>query len=159
MRDRQQAKCFNVRIRQHASFRVGSGELNPDEITALLLIEPDRVGWRGSRSKEPCIPATNLWSVQSRLKGRVDEMVRDLVDRFEPLRTPLDQLRAAKDSWIVISVGRHFDVDDGDAEHLDVNDDFEKVPGQHQLLGFHLDVDLLVRLTRMGCAVDFDEYG
>ena len=138
---------------------MGSGELSPDEITALLLVEPDRVGWRGSRSKEPCIPAANLWSVQSRMKGCVDEMIRDLVDRFEPLRFALDQILAANDSWIVISIGRHFDPDDGEAEDLDVNDDFEKVPGQHQLLGFHLDVDLLARLTKMGCPVDFDEYG
>jgi hypothetical protein len=34
-----------------------------------------------------------------------------------------------------------------------------RLPGQHQLLGFHLDVDLMKRLVALSCSVDFDEYG
>jgi hypothetical protein len=35
----------------------------------------------------------------------------------------------------------------------------QKLPGQHQLLGWHLDRDAVRLLARVGAEIDADEYG
>lgn len=150
-----------MKILQYAHFDVGSDIYSPDKITAELLVEPTRVIWRGTRSTEPLIPRTNLWQYRATGSGTVDELVRELLDVFEPLADKLARLTANDDSWIVIGFMRSFDDPDGideDEGPSDLPDHLVRLSGQHQLVGFHLDVDLMARLVALRCALDFDEY-
>lgn len=152
-----------MKVRQYAHFDVGSDVFSPEDVTASLLLEPTKVSRRGSRSTEPMVPRTNLWRYKARSVGCVDDLVRELVDLFEPLRSQLTTLTANGASWIGISVMRSFDDPDGteedDGRSPDLPDNLVRVEGQHQLLGFHLDTELMARLVALGCSLDFDEYG
>jgi hypothetical protein len=60
----------------------------------------------------------------------------------------------------MLQLVRHFDDDDGEEEELSVSDaPLQKLAGQHQLLGWHLDSDVLGFLARVGAEIDADEYG
>ena len=74
-----------MRIRQYAYFAVFSGSMPATEITARLMIEPDKVWTRGSRRAEPPIPVHHVWQVTCDDRGMtVDEQVRKVVDRVRP---------------------------------------------------------------------------
>jgi Domain of unknown function (DUF4279) len=155
-----------MRIRQYAHFIVESETLSPEQITAILLIEPTSVSRRGSRSTEPHIPRFNIWNYKARGEGRVDDLVTELVDFFEPLADRLQMLLANEGLSIGISVMRSFDDSLGVEEDFsmltgpsDLPEHLVKLPGQHQLLGLHLNVDLMRRLVALNCLVDVDEYG
>lgn len=150
-----------MKIRQYAHFDVGSDVFDPSQITAALLIEPTQVLWRGARSTEPMLPRTNLWQYRATGSGCIDDLVRELVDVFEPLADRLRHLTGDGAAWIVIRIMRSFDDPDGVEEDEggdDLSENFVKVGGQHQLVGFHLDVALMARLVALDCALDFDEY-
>ncbi len=151
-----------MKIRQYAHFFVQSDILSPEQITAVLLIEPTSVSRRGSRSTEPPIPKYNIWQYKAHGEGRVDDLVTELVELLEPMADRLRTLMANDRSSIGISVMRSFaglhgvEEDSGPPglpEHL------VKMAGQHQLLGLHLGVDLMRRLVALNCLVDVDEYG
>jgi Domain of unknown function (DUF4279) len=108
-----------MKIRQHAHLVIGSEVLNPDQITASLLLEPDRVAWQGSRSTEPLIPRCNLWQLRARGNGTVDELVQELVDRIEALATQPKALTDDGVTWVEISLMRSFDDPDGENERFD----------------------------------------
>ena len=152
-----------MRIRQYAHFVVGSEKLDPDQITSALNVQPTGVSRRGSRTAEPPIPRFNLWRYRATSTGVLDELIRELLDLFEPRQRALQGLCVNDDgSWIEISFMRSFDdpegveEDDGPAE---LPDNLMRLEGQHQLLGFHLDTELMRRLVALDCALDFDEYG
>jgi hypothetical protein len=150
-----------MKILQYAHFDVASDIYSPDQITAELLVEPTRVSWRGTRSTEPLIPRTNLWRYRAKGTGTVDELVRELLAVFEPLAEQLARLTANDDSWLGVRFMRSFGDPDGIEEDEgpgDLPDHLVRVSGQHQLVGFHLDVDLMARLVALRCALDFDEY-
>ncbi len=48
---------------------------------------------------------------------------------------------------------------DGVEEETVVHGDLVRMPGQHQLLGFSVEPELMLRLVTLRCGVDFDEYG
>jgi Domain of unknown function (DUF4279) len=153
-----------MRIRQYAHFIVESETLSPEQITAILLIEPS-VSRRGSRSTDPHIPRFNIWNYKARGEGRVDDLVTELVDFFEPLADRL-QMLANEGLSIGISVMRSFDDSLGVEEDFsmltgpsDLPEHLVKLPGQHQLLGLHLDVELMRRLVALNCLLDVDESG
>jgi hypothetical protein len=55
---------------------------------------------------------------------------------------------------------RFFDDEDGEEEELSPPDaPLQKLSGQHQLLGWHLDRDSLGFLAHVGAEIDADEYG
>jgi hypothetical protein len=96
----------------------------------------------------------------------VDDLVTELVDFFEPLADRLQMLLANEGLSIGISVMRSFDDSLGVEEDFsmltgpsDLPEHLVKLPGQHQLLGLHLNVDLMRRLVALNCLVDVDEYG
>ena len=151
-----------MRIHQYAHFHIGSDVLTPDQITATLLIEPTSVSWQGSRSTEPLVPRTNRWQYKATGAGLVDDLVRELLGVFEPLRAPLQELTANGACSIEIRFMRSFGDPDGVEEDEGLTDlpgNLVRLEGQHQLLGFHLDTNLMARLVELGCALDFDEYG
>jgi len=60
-----------------------------------------------------------------------------------------------------IGVVRHFEegeeevIREGEVDGLRL----ESLPGQHQLLGWHLDAEVLAFLVAIGAELDVDEYG
>ncbi|MCU1492549.1 MAG: hypothetical protein JWO62_313 [Acidimicrobiaceae bacterium] len=142
-------------------------------MTGRLGIEPDEIMVRGSRGEPPAVPKGHAWRVVSKAPGlRVDEHLFRIVDRLNDhaaaignLATELrvaapDQSRAGSALGIV----RHFDDDDGDEEELwtmELPDggELEKLPGQHQLLGWVLDDTILQFLVATHAHLDVDESG
>jgi Domain of unknown function (DUF4279) len=151
-----------MKINQYAHIVVGSDAFDPDQITVLLGLGPTSVRWRGSSSIHPMIPVTNLWKLRASGSGRVDDLIVELVETLESVREALTELMQNEQAWVSISVLRDFRDSEGVDEDLhpaDVPAELVKLPGQHQLLGFHLDVALMSRLVALGCLVDADEYG
>ncbi len=64
-----------------------------------------------------------------------------------------------------LQIVRYFNDEDGEEEFFDdpiTTDDghvLEKLPGQHQLLGWQLEREQLGLLVSMGAYIDADEYG
>lgn len=63
-----------------------------------------------------------------------------------------------------LQILRDFDAADGEGEaHPDLQlpnrDTLVTLPGQHQLLGWHLDGETLKFLSYVGAEIDCDEYG
>jgi Domain of unknown function (DUF4279) len=151
-----------VKIDQYAYLAVGSEIFDPDQITATLGKLPTSVSWRGARSLDPMIPVANMWRFQASERGRIDDQVAELVGLLESMSDQVLSLAADGASWVAISVVRRFNDPSGVEEELSPDDapaGLVKLPGQHQLLGFHLDVALMARLVALGCSLDVDEYG
>ncbi|GAA3008511.1 DUF4279 domain-containing protein [Streptosporangium longisporum] len=156
-----------MRISQHAYFALRSTTMTPAQITARIGLEPDEVTLRGSRSADPPRPIAYAWKIVCREPAlTVDEMITRLLDRAEPfshtialLVQELDQEDDDCGSSAVLQVVRHLDDEDGEEEDLTSPPGFEKITGQHQLLGWHLDRRVLAFLTTTGAELDVDEYG
>ena len=86
-------------------------------------------------------------------------MIAELLGRVEPLAEHLRALASGGEVTYGIQVVRSLDDPDGVEEDLDDDGELRRLSGQHQLLGFHFDVEVLGRLAALGCSVDFDEYG
>jgi hypothetical protein len=135
-------------------------------MTARLGMEPDRILVRGSRSADPPRPWCHRWEVRCSEAGlTVEEQFERILDRLEPhgdqiatIVTDLAQTSAACPA--MLQAVRYFGGDEGEEEILSPPDaEIGKIPGQHQLLGFHLDRRILDFLHRVGAEIDFDEYG
>ena len=153
-----------MKIRQRVYLGVRSSSLTPEEITRRVGFEPDRAVARGSKSLDPVRPAVHLWQVICDEPGlRVDEQFRRVVERVKPYAAALKALNDGPDHTVaVLQVVREFDATDGEEEVEQIIEDWPelvKLSGQHQLLGLHLDADLIRFLTDTGLEVDFDEYG
>jgi Domain of unknown function (DUF4279) len=150
-----------MKIRQYAYFYVQSSVVDPGQINQQLPVAPTRVSWRGSRSSVPLIPRYHSCFYDATGDGRVDDLIRELVDRFEPFAEQL-QMLAASNTQCGISIVRRFDDPNGVEEEFPtegIPEDLVKMAGQHHLLGFHLDAELLSRLVALGWSLDADEYG
>jgi hypothetical protein len=145
-----------VTLLQYASFSVLSDVFTPDQITEVLGVEPSRVSWRGSRSSEPFIPKTNIWSFRGTGTGQADEQIGQLLDRFEPMSEQLGFLTANDASTLAMTLVRYFGTPEDSDAYLrrDQGRRFDGV----SIEGFHLDVSLLRRLAGIGCPLDVDEY-
>ncbi|GAA3471937.1 hypothetical protein GCM10018965_064900 [Nonomuraea roseola] len=97
----------------------------------------------------------------------VDEMIAHLIDRVEPFSQAIGQLaeelnqgQGDDGSCAVLQVVRYLDDEDGEEEDLcSPQRGFEKIAGQHQLLGWHLDRRVLYFLISTRAELDVDEYG
>ena len=150
-----------MKIYQYADFLVKSVSVSADDVTAALGVKPTRVWVRGERSVEPVRPQTHGWSLRATGGGVVDELVLELLDRIEPAAGKFAQLTSGGEATATISFMRSFGDDDGVEEDAgpELPGNLVRMSGQHQLLGFHLDVDLMRRLVALDCSLDFDEYG
>lgn len=156
-----------MRIRQYVYFGLFSPSMPAVEMTARLLFEPDEVAVKASRSLDPPRPVSHAWMVVSRQLGlTVDEQLGRIVERLLPVASEIGGLAVQLESkdgaqgGARLQVVRYFDVADGEDEGLSSPiEGLEKLPGQHQLLGWHLDREVLefIRLTRAD--LDVDEYG
>jgi hypothetical protein len=91
----------------------------------------------------------------------VDEQVAVLLER---LRTAVGEIvelrRECPDMEAVLQIVRNFDDPDGaDEEQTPPGHGYQKLAGQHQLLGWHLDRAVLDFLHETGAELDVDEYG
>lgn len=150
-----------MKIKQYAYFRIRSDRLPPAEITTHVGIAPDRVALRGSRIKDPPRPATHVWEVRCDEHGlTVTEQIERVIDRLGPRRDAIRVLvESAHDITTCLQVVREFDGDDGEEEVLPSIGDLQKLSGQHQLLGWHLSVEVLDFLRGVQAEIDVDEYG
>ncbi|MCX5067776.1 DUF4279 domain-containing protein [Micromonospora lupini] len=153
-------------VSQYAYFALSSVRVPAAEITARLGIEPDEVVVRGSRQVDPARPATHRWKIACRKPGLgVDEQIAQIVDRLfthagriGELAAELDRVDEASGAS-VLQVVRVFEHPDGEEEDLaGPVDGMQKLPGQHQLLGWHLDARVLEFLRRTRAELDVDEY-
>jgi hypothetical protein len=133
------------------------------EITARLMMQPDGVRIKGSRRAEPPVPVCHSWRVICDDQGlTVDEQVTRVVDRLRPHQPTIAELTREPGArcGAVLQVVRYFDDENGEEEELNPPDArFQKLSGQHQLLGWHLDRRTLVFLMTVNAEIDVDEYG
>jgi len=155
-----------VRIKQHASFTIYSASVAADEVERLVGLQPDRVSVRGSRTASPPRPLEHAWKVLCDERGlTVEEQVDRIVARLSPYRPAIRKVVNEIDEvHAVLGVVRYFGawLADGDGEEEDLAigpDGWEKLPGQHQLLGWHLPREVMEFLLDLGAEMDFDEYG
>ena len=128
---------------------------------------------RGSKTAEPPVPRHHSWRIDSRLPGlTVEAHLQVIVDRLNPyaevIGTLVGEIESAEESSPgvggVLGVVRHFDDDEGEDEDLSVarqhgDPRLEKLPGQHQLLGWRLAPSVISFLMATRSALDIDEYG
>ena len=156
-----------MRVRQYVYFALHSRQVSAAEITAKLGIEPDEISVRGSRQTDPALPTFHTWKIVCREPGRtVDEQLAPIVERLRPC---LDQLvsvihdlatRDAEHGGAAMQVVRYLNDQWGEEEELSSPDaSLQKLPGQHQLLGWGLEREVLEFLLATGACFDVDEYG
>lgn len=152
-------KLDAVKIVQKAKFVVESATMDPDQIASELGMTFDGVHWPSVRQTDPPRGRNNSWVILEVSDRTVDEGIEELLDRIAPAADRLQELRRAGRADPHLSVVRKFDDEDGIDEDLSDLGGFRRLSGQHQLLGFHLDLGLLQRLVDLGCELDVDEYG
>lgn len=150
-----------MKIRQHTYFAIKSRDLSAEEVERRLGISPDRVLVAGRNSRDPLRPAAHSWElVCDRTHLTVEEQVRQLVARLQPARAAISNLASAEGVVMVLQVVRYFNDEAGDQDdNSPAIDGMEKLPGQHHLLGWHLDADSIRFLAEAKADVDIDEYG
>lgn len=156
-----------MRVGQFAYFALMSPSVSAEEMAARLRLEPDEVSIRGSRTPAPPRPVAHAWKIVCGERGlTVDEQVGQIMRRLRPHRDSIAALSrelAARDpgqAGAVLEVVRDFDDPDGEEEELSPPDaELQKLPGQHQLLGWSLDHEVLEFLVVTGAHLDVDEYG
>ncbi|MEV1018147.1 DUF4279 domain-containing protein [Micromonospora sp. NPDC049801] len=153
-------------VSQYAYLALSSVRVSAAEITSRLGIKPDEVLVRGSRQADPVRPTAHRWKIVCRKPGlTVDEQLAEIVDRLFDHAERIGELAAELDrvddvpGASVLQVVRVFEHPDGEEENLTSPvDGMQKLAGQHQLLGWHLNAQVLefLRLTR--AELDVDEY-
>jgi Domain of unknown function (DUF4279) len=147
-----------LRIKQYVHFDVFSKQMTAEEMTARIGLEPDQVYVLGARRQHHrLVPVNHIWSVTCAHGGEhvgVGEQIAALVSRLTPVEGALAALvsqlrdREGSDAGCQLSVARWFDARDGDSDG-----------GQHRLLGWHVDEDVIGFLASTKASVDVDEYG
>jgi hypothetical protein len=153
-----------VQIKQYMYFALDSESVTAATITARLGFEPDEILVRGARDAERVIPRVHSWEVQSRLTNRpIDEMITELLAQLAPVE---DQIAALVHEMAVqarIQLVRTFNDPEGDEDEGTPPDlaakGWEKLGGQHHLLGWHVDRQALDFLQKTHAELDVDEYG
>jgi hypothetical protein len=171
-----------MRIDQFAYLALISPSLPAEAITAAVGLAPDRIAVRGSIRPDPPVPVSHGWFIECKEPGlRVDEQVTDVLGRIAPVAVRIRALVDDAGVRAVLAVVRRFgcepDADDagdsgdgddsgdaGEPEHHDAirtadGATLEVIPGQHQLLGWHLTAEQIAILAQVRATLDVDEYG
>jgi hypothetical protein len=158
-----------MRVRQYAYFGISSQQLTATVMTGRLGIEPDRILVRGSPGPTPPVPRFHSWRILCAEPGlTVDAQIAKVVARIQPRQDEIALLASKLSSedppgQIALVVVRYFNDEDGEVEvprgSLVHEQGLESLPGQHQLLGWHLDADVLAFLLAVGASLDIDEFG
>lgn len=150
-----------MRIRQYTYFAIKSRDLSAEEVEHRLRISPDRTLVAGSDSTDPLRPAAHSWAlVADEDHVTVEEQIRRLVARLQPASAAISELVSASGVATVLQVVRYFNDKAGDGPaDSGVIEGMEKLPGQHHLLGWHLDAEVIRFLAEVKADFDVDEYG
>jgi hypothetical protein len=153
-----------VKVRQYAYFGIRSDTLEPHVVTTRLGFEPDNARRKGSRQPgPPPAPRVNLWDVASGLLDTepLDAHFDALLTRLMPHTDSIKRLLADGEATGVLQVVRFTEPGPEDEAIIEPTSgpDWERLGGQHPLLGFHLNTDVLRLAVDLGVEIDFDEYG
>ncbi|WP_326642291.1 DUF4279 domain-containing protein [Streptosporangium sp. NBC_01755] len=154
-----------MRIRQYVYFALFSQRISAEEIATWLGIAPDEITIRGSRRTAPAIPVSHSWKIVCREPGlSVDEQISRVLDRLRPhtdrIAELAERLRAENEehAGAVLEVVRYLNDDEEDPQLNPSDTRPPAPPDEPNLLGWHLDRDVLDFLTATGAALDIDEY-
>ena len=154
-----------MRISQRAYFDVSSETVPAAAVTARLGMEPDQLKVRGATRAEPPVPSCHSWSVHCQEPGlRLDAQIGEILRRIEPVRQRLAGLVNGEEVSARLVIVRYFNDADGEEESFEAaviegGRLLEKLPGQHQLLGWYLTAQQLEFLGSINCSISADEYG
>jgi hypothetical protein len=154
-----------MKISQRVYFAIRSETFTAAAVTAFLGTAPDEIKVHGSKRTQPPVPVMHSWSLHCRDRGlMLDAQIGKILARIEPLRPRLQDLAARPDVDLVLFIVRFFGDEDGEEESIDTVTTeegavLERLPGQHQLLGWHLTWEQLGFLAAIRCSIDADEYG
>ncbi len=151
-----------MRISQYVYFAISSKSLPAADVTALLDVEPNRVLVRGSRDAERDVPRLHSWAVECTTAGlSVSEQIGRVITRVTPAAEKIIDLgKQYPEAKIVLQVVRNFNDEDGEEEEFSPPEaTLQKLSGQHQLLGWHVDRSVIEFLHATGAELDVDEYG
>jgi hypothetical protein len=130
---------------QYVYLGIRSDTLSPDEITAILEVEPDETKIKASGRSAPPIPRVHHWNLVCRdPDAHIDEQVAKVVARLRPHAEAIRRLSQREDLDVTLQLVRYF------------NDNED---GQEDIHGWHLDSDTLAFLVFIGATIDADEYG
>lgn len=156
-----------MRIRQYVYFELFSRTTTAQQMTDRLSLSPDEISVMGSRRSDPAIPVTHAWRLVCREPGLcVDEQITQVMERLRPQEQQVVEL--ARDleradpgrGGAGLSIVRYLNDDTGEEEVLSPTDaQLQKLPGQHQLLGWVLEPEVMRFLLAANANVDVDEYG
>jgi hypothetical protein len=153
-----------VQISQYAYFSLSSETVTAATVTGRLGIEPDKILVRGARDAARVIPRTHEWSVAARRDNRrLNDMISELIERLNPVVEKIATLVRDMPVQARLQIVRNFDDTEGLADEGTTPEmaaqGWEKLSGQHHLLGWHLDRQALDFLMRTSAEFDVDEYG
>jgi len=111
----------------------------------------------GSRSADP-------WQlVAEQQSARVDDQLLGIIGRLWPVAERIRSLVDDGTCTATLQVVRRFNDPEGEEERLDTVSaelgKLEKLPGQHQLLGWHIGQEVIDFVSATGAEIDLDEYG
>jgi hypothetical protein len=159
-----------MKVKQYVRFLLFSSTVDIEELSSRVGMPADYSEARGSRlaGKRP-LPPRHRWEIRCDSPGlRIDEQLEMVISRLRPFEAGIAALArelSAQDprDGAVFCMVRHFDEPEGEEEvprHAVVRGhELESVPGQHQLLGWHIDKETLEFILRLDAEIDGDEYG
>jgi hypothetical protein len=153
-----------MRIRQHVAFVVSSTTITAASVATRVGLAPDAATVRGAKRAAPPAPIQHSWRLECREPGRtIDEQIGLVLARVRPIAGRLRELLNNTDAAATLQVVRYFNDDEGEEEILSVTEApdgtlLTKLPGQHQLLGWHLEPEALDLLCSLRVSLDVDEY-
>jgi Domain of unknown function (DUF4279) len=149
-----------MKISQYVYFALKSETILPSELARRVGFPGDREAARGTRTADPPRPVLNTWEIRCEERGlTVTEQVERVISRVMPRLAAIRQLIDDGEVMAVLQIVRYLDDQDGEEEQITRVGDLEKLGGQHQLLGWHLDRSVVRFLDQVDAGLDVDEYG
>ena len=155
-----------MRIKQYVYFALKSEHVTAAAMAEQIGLAADEVSVRGSRIARPRPkPFVHSSKIVCDTPGlTVDAQVDRVMERLGPYRAVIREVVGdIDDAKAVLQVVRYFGAwladDEGEEEELTIVGDLEKLPGQHQLLGWHLRREVMEFLLDVNAEMNFDEYG
>ena len=150
----------DLSIRQYSYLAVSSKALTSQEIEDRLKLKADKhmVWGKGRLRMDPTYQVDNVWELVADEIATVDDQIEKLIRRILPAKDRLIELVRTTDVEVSLQVVRHFDDPEGEQEIIDEDEELVKLPGQHQLLGWHLTNEVINFLHETGAEIDVDEY-
>ncbi len=148
-------------MHQYVYFSISSDVMSFEEIAAKISIKADehRVVGKERHKLNPSHPITHSWIMNSiERNAPVDEQIGSIVKRLRRHTQSLAELSRHKGVKATMQIVRYFDNTWGQEEKLVKIDGLEKLPGQHQLLGWRLDAETIEFLHDINAELDVDEY-